>query len=215
MSKNIPKLIINSPYEEPAEHWLYNRDARTFSLEEGRRSAGYVIATPGSKAFDDPGIFMIIELVEKIRPRIKEWRERGYPGVTGITKRLLNHWFDPEERRERRFFFCQLEAMETLIWLIEAPVSERVGVDIPSDGGPFPRWCSKMATGTGKTILMAMLISWQVLNKVINSKDTRFSKNFLVIAPGLTVKSRLSVLTPYNQDNYYEEFNIISTWMMR
>ncbi len=211
----IDKLIINSPYEEPVKHWLYDRATRLFTLAEGRRPAGYVVATPDSKAFDDPGIFVEIKLVEKkIRPRVKKWRENGYPGVSGITKRLLNHWYDAEERKERRFFFCQLEAIETLIWLTEAPPSERIGIEIPPDGGQFPRWCSKMATGSGKTIIMAMIISWQVLNKINNSKDTRFSKNILVIAPGLTVKSRLAVLQPSALDNYYEEFNIIPPGLM-
>jgi type III restriction enzyme len=202
---NIDKLIINSPYEEPKEHWLYDRDTRTFSRALGRRPAGYVVATPDSQAFDDPGIFVPIALVEKIRPRIKTWRENDYPGVTGITKRLLKHWVDPEERKERRFFFCQLEAIETLIWLTEAPASDKVGIIevIPTDGGDFSRWCSKMATGSGKTIIMAMIISWHILNKIANKQDIRFSKNVLVVAPGLTVKSRLSVLNPNNKGNNY------------
>lgn len=211
---NIDKLIINSPFAEPAQHWHYDRERRTFEKREGRRPAGYVIATPNSRGFDDPGIFIEIALVEQIRPRVKAWRENGYPGVTGITRRLLAHWQDPEERRERRFFFCQLEAIETLIWLCEAPESERTGIDIPGDGGTFSRWCSKMATGTGKTILMAMVIAWQVLNKVANRQDTRFSQNALLIAPGLTVKSRLSVLHPSAPDNYYEAFNIVPVALM-
>ena len=193
----------------PQKHWHYDRENRSFNLEDGRRDAGYVIATPQSQAFDDPGIFIPIELVNKIRPRVEHWRDNGYAGVTGITKRLLEHWQDPEERKDRRFFFCQLEAIETLIWLVEAPDSEKVGIDIPSDGGNFVRWCCKMATGSGKTIVMAMLIAWQVLNKVSNSADKRFSKNIFVIAPGLTVKNRLSVLNPNAVGNYFEVFNII------
>lgn len=205
----IDKLIINSPYEEPQKYWEYIRDTREFVLQSGRRPAGYLVASESSKAFDDPGVFIEIALVNTIRPRIKEWRKQGYPGVSGITKRLLGHWNDPEERRDRRFFFCQLEAIETLIWLTEAPEADRTGIEIPGDGGDFIRWCSKMATGSGKTIVMSMLIAWQVLNKVTNAKDPRFSKNVLVVAPGLTVRSRLSVLNPFNEANYYEEFNII------
>ncbi len=212
--KSIDKLIINSPYKEPLTHWFYERETRTFYQKEGRRPAGYVVATPDSKAFDDPGQFIEIELVNKIRPRVKAWREAGYTGVSGITDRLLKHWKDPEERKDRRFFFCQLEAIETLIWLTEAPASEKVGIDIPSDGGEFIRWCCKMATGSGKTIIMAMIIAWNILNKVANSKDTRFSKNILVVAPGLTVRSRLSVLNPNNSDNYYEEFNVVPAGLM-
>lgn len=212
--KQIDKLIINSPYEEPEQYWEYIRDTREFVLQDGRRPAGYIVASESSRAFDDPGTFIEIELVNAIRPRIKKWREEGYPGVTGITKRLLAHWQEPEERKDRRFFFCQLEAIETLIWLTEAPVAGRTGIEIPGDGGQFSRWCSKMATGSGKTIIMAMLIAWQVLNKVANGKDTRFSKNVLVVAPGLTVKSRLSVLNPFDEENYYEEFNIVPSGLM-
>jgi type III restriction enzyme len=212
--KKIDKLIINSPYIEPQQYWEYIRDTREFLLQEGRRPAGYVVASESSKSFDDPGTFIEIELVNTIRPRIKKWREQGYPGVTGITKRLLQHWQDPEERKDRRFFFCQLEAIETLIWLTEAPEAEKTGIDIPSDGGDFTRWCNKMATGSGKTIVMCQLIAWNVLNKVANGKDPRFSKNVLVVAPGLTVRNRLSVLNPTDKDNYYEEFNIVPSGLM-
>jgi len=212
--KNIDKLIINSPYAVPEKYWEYIRDTREFLLKDGRRPAGYVVASESSKAFDDPGVFVEIALVNTIRPRIEKWREADYPGVTGITKRLLKHWQDPEERKDRRFFFCQMEAIETLIWLTEAPEAEKTGIVIPGDGGDFSRWCSKMATGTGKTIIMAMLIAWQVLNKVANSKDTRFSKNVLAVAPGLTVRSRLSVLEPASIGNYYEEFNIVPSSLM-
>lgn len=214
MAGNIDKLIINSPHQEPQQHWFYDRENTNFYIKEGRRPAGYVMATPNSKAFDDPGIFVEIETVNQIRPRVKAWREAGYPGVTGITKRLLDHWIDPEERKDRRFFFCQLEAIETLIWLTEAPTAEKVGIDIMGDGGAFERWCSKMATGSGKTIIMSMIIAWNFLNKVANPTDSRFSKYALVVAPGLTVKSRLQVLQPTNEENYYEEFNIVPSALM-
>jgi len=212
--KNIDKLIINSPNVEPQQYWEYIRDKREFILQSGRRPAGYVVASESSKSFDDPGIFVEIDLVNAIRPRVKKWREDGYPGVTGITKRLLNHWQDAEERKDRTFFFCQLEAIETLIWLTEAPDAVKTGIKIPSDGGCFSRWCNKMATGSGKTIVMSMLVAWNVLNKVANAKDPRFSKNVLVVAPGLTVRNRLSVLHPTNPKNYYEEFNIIPSGLM-
>ncbi len=207
-SKTIDQLIINSPYVEPREYWKYDRESRLFSRAPGRRPAGYVRASESSKAFDDPGIFVELPLPNKIRPRVKAWREAGYPGVSGITKRLLEHWYDPEQRENRRLFFCQLEAIETLIWLTEGPSSERVGIEIPGDGGPFDRICSKMATGSGKTIVMAMLIAWQILNKVTYPQDKRFSKNVFVVAPGLTVKNRLQVLIPGPKD-YYREFSLI------
>ncbi len=145
---------------------------------------------------------------------MKAWREAGYPGVTAITKRLLDHWYDPDERTDRRFFFCQLEAIETLIWLTEAPDADKVGIDVPQEGGAFPRVCAKMATGSGKTIVMAMMIAWHILNKVSNPQDARFSKHVFVVAPGLTVRSRLAVLEPSGSDNYYQEFNIVPTALM-
>ena len=209
MKSTIDQLIINSPYKEPSHYWSYDRETRSFTLKEGRRPAGYVIASENSKSFDDPGVFIEIPLVNTIRPRVRTWCEAGFPGVTGITKRLLEHWHNPEEREHRRFFFCQLEAIETLIWLTEAAESEKVGIEIPSDGGLFKRLCSKMATGSGKTIVMAMLIAWQVLNKVTYPHDTRFSRHIFVVAPGLTVKNRLQVLMPSGLGNYYEEFNIV------
>ncbi len=207
--QSIDQLIINKPYEEPEEYWSYNREKRTFSRQQGRRSAGYLIASGDSKTFDDPGVFVEIPLVNQIRPRVKAWREAGHPGVTSITKRLLDYWTDPEEFESRRFFFCQLEAVETLIWLTEAPDSEKAGIEIPSDGGEFQRLCAKMATGTGKTVVMAMAIAWHILNKAAYPQDTRFARNVLVVAPGLTVRSRLAVLEPSHPENYYEAFRIV------
>jgi len=210
----IDRLIINSPYEEPTRYWQYKRETRTFELLDGRRPAGYVVASSDSQAFDDPGIFVEIPLVNQIRERVKAWRESDYPGISSITKRLLEHWNDPEEFESRRFFFCQLEATETLIWLTEAPAAEKVGVEIPSDGGDLLRQCCKMATGSGKTVVMAMIIAWHILNKVAYPQDARFSKNVLVVAPGLTVKSRLEVLKPAAEGNYYEEFQIVPSALL-
>lgn len=208
-SAGITHLIINSPFEEPSSHWHYTRETRSFSREVGRRPAGYVTATPGARSFDDPGIFRELPLVNQIRPRIKAWSEGGYQGTSGITQKLLEHWKDPEQRDGRRFFFCQLEAIETLIWLVEAPAADKVGIEIPSDGGDFNRLCTKMATGSGKTIVMAMLIAWHILNKATYPQDRRFSKYVFVVAPGLTVRNRLEVLKPDSPGNYYELFNII------
>ncbi len=210
----IDRLIINSPYAEPLRHWRYERESRLFDLIDGRRPAGYVVASGESKAFDDPGIFVEIPLVNRIRPRVAAWREAGYPGVSSVTKRLLDHWRDPEMFEARRFFFCQLEAVETLIWLVEGPASERVGIDVPGDGGAFLRQCCKMATGSGKTIVMAMAIAWHILNKVAYPQDSRFTKHVLVVAPGLTVKSRLAVLEPAAIGNYYEEFDIVPSALL-
>ena len=204
----IENLIICSPYVRPSKHWSYNRDKRKFEMISGRRPAGFLIASQDSKVFDDPGVFREIELVNKIRQRVDDWRANGYPNVTGVTKQLLEFWND-ETKRQHQFFFCQLEAIETLIWFVEAHESEKQGITIPSDGGAFHRLLCKMATGSGKTIVMAMLIAWQVINKSTYPQDTRFSKRVLIMAPGLTVRSRLEVLFPSNEDNMYDEFNIV------
>ena len=139
-AKPAPRPSTSSSSTRPTtsrdEHWRYHRETRLFTREPERRKAGYVRASDTSRSFDDPGIFIELPLVNQIRPRVKAWREADYPGATGITKRLLQHWRDPEQRdSNRRFFFCQLEAIETLIWLAEAPASERVGIEIPGDGG--------------------------------------------------------------------------------
>jgi len=207
MATKIDKLIINSPYVEPDQHWFYNRETQEFHILPKRRPAGYVIATPNSQSFDDPGVFKEIDLANQIRDRVRRWQGDGRPGITGISKRLFEYW--TSEERERKFFYCQIEAIETLLFLNEAPDSYKVGVDIPTDGGPFPRWCSKMATGTGKTVVMAMLTAINIINKTTYTKDTRYSKNVLIVAPGLTVKSRLSVLQPSDDQNYYDAFDIV------
>src|SRR5688572_30413589 len=208
-------LIINNPYATPRRYWKYDRQRQSFDLADGRRPAGYTMATPGQSNPNDPGVFVPIELVNQIRPRVDAWREAGYAGVSATTRALLDHWNDKDQRdASKRFFFCQLEAIETLIWLTEAPAAERVGIDVPGDGGPFTRLCNKMATGSGKTIVMAMLIAWQVLNKAANNQDARFGKNVLIVAPGLTVRKRLEVLKPEGKDNYFELFNIVPDSLM-
>ncbi len=211
--QKLQHLIINSPYEKPDKHLKYDRNERKFHLVEGRRPAGYTIATEHSDKFDDPGFFVELPEVNKIRERVDMWRDAGYPGVTKVTKELLDYWKRPE--RDKRLFFCQLEAIETLIWFIEAPNVEKQGIKLEGAGGNIERLCSKMATGTGKTVVMAMLIAWQIINKVTYRQDTRFSKDILVISPGLTVRNRLQVLNPSAAEgsNYYQEFDLIPPGM--
>ena len=201
----IEQLIINSPYSEPLSYWKYNRDYERFDKVTGRRPAGYFIAKPNVKD-DDEGIFITLELVNKIRPRVKQWRESDWPGVTNTTRKLLSHWHDMS-MRAYPFFFCQLDAIETLIWLNET--REGQGMLIQDDGSKFRRLCTKLCTGGGKTIVMAMLIAWQVCNKVQDVRNTHYTKNILVVAPNLTVKKRLEVLRPGLNGNYYERFDVV------
>ncbi len=213
--KQIDKLILCSPYSEPHLHWNRDEQTQEFFQAAGRRPAGYTIANPKSKKGVVEGNVISLPLVNLIRKRIKEWEADKRPGITGVTKELLEHW-ETNEKEYRRFpfFFCQLEAIIAIIFMIEAPEHYKTGISIPTDGGEFIRWCSKMATGSGKTTVMAMLIAYNILNKVTYKQDVRFSKNILVVAPGLTVKSRLSVLQPANENNYYHEFNVVPTTLM-
>jgi len=209
----VQHLIINSPYEKPDKHLKYDRNERKFELVEGRRPAGYTKASEQSEKFDDPGFFVELPEVNKIRERVDKWRDSGYQGITKVTKELLDYWKKPD--RDRKLFFCQLEAIETLIWFIEAPPTEKQGIKLEGDGGNIERLCSKMATGTGKTVVMAMLIAWQIINKMTYRQDTRFSKDILVVSPGLTVRNRLQVLSPTASEgsNYYIEFDLIPSGM--
>ena len=215
MSKSIDQLIVNNPYLEPIKHWLYNREDQTFELKNGRRNAGYWKKSDQKLDESDFGEFIEIELVNRIRPRVKKWREENYPNVTPTTKRLLDFWRDKKQREQNQNpFFCQMEAVETAIWLTEAMDSEKQGIKIPSDGN-WIRECFKLATGTGKTVVMSMLITWHVLNKLSNPKDPRYSKNILIITPGITVKDRLSVLNPNKEDNFYKAFRIVDDEMWK
>lgn len=213
MAKVIDTLIVNKPYEEPKKYWKYIRETQEFELVNGRRASGYWKVTQRTdKNTDDPGEFVTIDIVNIIRPRVRKWREAGYPNCTGTTRKLLQYWSDMEQR-EQQFFFCQMEAVETAIWLTEAPDHEKQGIEIQGDGSEWLRLCLKLATGTGKTVVMAMLIAWQALNKIANPRDTRFSKYILIIAPGLTVKDRLQVLLPQRDDNFYQNFNVVDSVM--
>jgi type III restriction enzyme len=132
----------------------------------------------------------------------------------------LRHWNNPEREGKHRLFFCEREAAETVIWLIETPASSKTGIKIPKDVptdrssidrgyASLTRYCSKMATGSGKTVVMAMLIAWSVLNKVFNKQDRRFSDAVLIVCPNLTIKERLRVLYPSEEDNFYQQFNVV------
>lgn len=203
-------LIINSPYDPPRQYWEQARDGSLTIIAE-RRPAGYEI-------FDIRHNTRRLEplpLVNEIRVRVENWRNAGYPGVTSVTRTLLEHWYD-RTSRQYPFYFCQLEALETLIWWVEATAEFKQGIFIPGDGGAWERLCSKMATGSGKTTVMAMIITWQVLNALTYPKRNKdFSKAIFIVAPGLTVKERLHVLYPSSPDNYYDVFELCPSDALR
>jgi len=206
-------LIINSAFVEPQQYWAENPD-RTLRLQPNRRPAGYEIIDTRNNTRRP----VSIPLVDDIRQRVAFWRADEWPGVTAVTRELLTHWWDLDKvsRRQYRFYFCQLEAIETLIWTMEAQPEYRQGINVQGDGGAFERLCSKMATGSGKTTVMAMIITWQVLNALTYPKSrNKYSSAVFLVAPGLTVKSRLQVLMPGNPDNYYDSFDLCPSEAMR
>ena len=203
-------LIINSPYACPAQHWAQGR-AGALSLVESRREAGYeIFDIRNNTRRTEP-----LTLVNAIRERVDAWRVADYPGITSVTRTLLEHWHD-RTARDLPFYFCQLEAIETLIWWVEAPTEHKQGINVQGDGGAWERLCNKMATGSGKTAVMAMIVTWQVLNALTYPKRNRdFSRIVFVVAPGLTVKERLQVLYPGNPGNYYDEFGLCPSDALR
>lgn len=153
--------------------------------------------------------------MNRIRERVDAWRDAQWPGVTTVTRSLLEHWHD-RDARQLPFYFCQLEAIETLIWWVEAPADFKQGIFVPGDGGAWQRLCSKMATGSGKTTLMAMIITWQVLNAATYPRRNKdFARAVFIVAPGITVKERLQVLYPGNSANSYDEFGLCPSEAMR
>lgn len=219
--------ILNSPYTAPDRHFAMGPHGPTGEIETGRRRSESFIPIPASRKnkgaeqqeidFDPTGERIEEnQLINEIRYRVELWRARGYPGVTPISRKLLEHWAGGADVRDDRMLFCQREAAETAIYLVE--VSGRKGEpeirtrlerqnDLHNNG--LPRTALKMATGTGKTIVMAMLIAWQTINKVHSPRDTRFAKRFLVVAPGITIRDRLRVLLPSEPDNYYRQRDLI------
>ena len=204
-------LIISSPFEAPTHHWRRKSDSK-LELVDGRRPAGYEIFDTRNNTIRS----VELDLVNRIRERVDAWRAAGYPGVTSVTRQLLAHWQDEEISRQYAFYFCQLEAIETLIWHVEAPADYKQGIAIPGDGGAWERVCNKMATGSGKTTVMAMVITWQVLNALTYPKRTKdFSRAVFIVAPGLTVKERLQVLLPGHPENYYDAFALCPNEALR
>jgi type III restriction enzyme len=220
----IEKPVINSPFEEPTLHFRFSDEGITDEPVEGRRTSSYFVPIAKSKKqgakqlqFDTEWTQDRIEenkLVNDIRRRVALWRKGGYLGVTHATARLIVYWTDPN--REKKLFFCQVEALETAIYITE--VAKRYGdawienqlreANDTSNPG-LPRTALKMATGSGKTVVMAMLIAWHTLNKLANPQDARFSDTFLIVTPGITIRDRLRVLLPNDPENYYRLRDIV------
>ena len=235
--------ILNSPYDHPSRHWELDEAGQpTQQIIESRRQVKFITPIPKPKRqrgakqaaliFDEgKGLsteqqqYAHAEIINGVRRQIAQWRTIPDPSqwrVTPETGHLLRHW------RHHAFsgirpFFCQIEAVETAIWLAEvAPRMGRVGrsfldhlANANNDANPeLPRLALKLATGAGKTTVMAMLIAWQTINAVRHPQSRRFTRGFLVVTPGITIKDRLRVLQPHDPDSYYQSRELIPSDML-
>lgn len=172
--------IINSPYDEPGQHW-HIEEGKAPQKRPGRRPASYFLRVPegaarGRRAAgqaemfaeDAKGSEYLLTLANLLRQRVHEWRQRNYQGATKVTRELLDLWCAPD--RAQPLFYAQIEAVETVIFLVEGPPDLKQGIEVPLDApGPaakeagykaFQRHALKMATGSGKTTVMGMLAAW-------------------------------------------------------
>jgi type III restriction enzyme len=229
MSYEVDQPILNNPFDEPSRYWFI-RDNYDPELRESRRPSIVYPPREGNTQWDlgdvlkpstpeefAPGYEMT--LVNQLRGRIKDWRSQNYPGVTRTTLDLLRYW--NRDGREKRLFFTQKEAVETIIFLKEARKDLRQGISIPidqpinSDLKAFTRYACKMATGSGKTTVMGMLAAWSILNKVNDRSDTRFSDIILIVCPNVTIKSRLQELDPNNGEaSLYRAHDLVPPHLM-
>jgi len=224
--------ILNSPYECPKRHWELDAQGQpTQQISESRRRAEFITPIPKPKkrkAVAEQPSFVFDEgqglstqeqqydptsIINEVRGHVDRWRALAKASewqVTPETARLLQHWRH-HPFNDVRPFFCQLEAVETAIWLFEVAPESKAGRRIlehlaaaSKDANPeILRFALKLATGAGKTTVMAMLIAWQTINAVRHPGSKRFTRGFLVVAPGLTIKDRLRVLQPNDPDSYY------------
>jgi type III restriction enzyme len=226
----IENPILNSPYIEPKRHFRFSEEGITNEIIEERRKSAYFIPVPRSKKkaglqplFKTEWTEDRIEenkLINNIRERVSLWRAKGRPYTSRITSQLIDYWTRPE--REKKLFFCQIEALETIIYIVEAAaklgdhwIEQKLKEENETSNPLLYRMAFKMATGSGKTLVMAMLIAWHALNKFANPQDARFSDAFLLVTPGITIRDRLRVLLPNDPDNYYKKHDILSTeWQL-
>ena len=208
--------ILNCPYEEPCQHYATDEQG---ALDYARIIAGRRIFAPEIQSIPvkqgpQEKLFEINDFsaqfgthpVNLIRKEVAAWRSAGYPNTTRITRDLLTFWFmNPDRHAEMKLFFAQREALETTVWLNEVAERSNPGQHIlnclrqgqadNSNGGPvLPRIAFKMATGTGKTVVMAMQILYHFFNRQEYRNDTRFVDYFLLVTPGVTIRNRLGVL---------------------
>lgn len=222
----VPQPILNSPFEEPKEHW-HIVEGEEPEQRPGRRPAMYFYRDPKVKPEKEygtvAGTAIELKLVNRIREQVRRWRSESYPGVTRTTLELLQWW--RRDGREQRLFFAQLDAVETIIFLCEARTDFRQGIEIPQEelSGDkrtqgfvgFRRYASKMATGSGKTTVMGMLAAWSILNKVNDRSDARFSDVVLVVCPNVTIKSRLRELHPeIGEASLYRTRDLVPSHLM-
>ncbi len=235
--------ILNSPYEYPGRHWELDADGQpTGQIIEERRKAKFITPIPKPKkhkrrggqermVFDEgAGVSTAKQqydptpIIDELRRRVDHWRAIGNPsswGVTPETARLLQHWRHHEFTGVRPFF-CQIEAAETAIWLTEVAPNEAQSkrflehlANANNDANPeLMRLALKLATGAGKTTVMAMLIAWQTVNAVRRPQSKRFTRGFLVVTPGITIKDRLRVLQPNDPDSYYASRELVPADML-
>lgn len=208
--------IINSPYEEPKQHWRIE-EGKAPVKQSGRRPASYFLRVPeragrGRRTAGQGEMFeedlkgneYLLDLANLLRQRVQEWRDRSYQGATKVTRELIDLW--RSEHRSQPLFYAQLEAAETAIFLIEGPPDLLQGIDVPLDEpGPtakeagykaFQRYALKMATGSGKTTVMGMLAAWSILNKVADPQNAAYSDTVLIVCPNVTIRDRLQELNP-------------------
>jgi type III restriction enzyme len=219
----IENPVINSAFVEPSRHFKFSDDGITDEIVGPRRTSAYFvpIAQPKKKGkqliFDTEWTQDRVkenEFINRVRGRTDLWRRGGHKNVTKTTRLLLDHWTAAD--RERRLFFCQIEALETAIYLAECATKfgdnwiENTLRDANAGANAeLYRIAVKMATGSGKTVVMAMLIAWQALNKFANPQDARFSDTFLIVTPSITIRDRLRVLLPNDPDNYYRKMDVV------
>ena len=225
----IDNPILNSPFREPARHFRFDDDGITNETAEGRRRSTYFIPIPkprmkGGAQLSLPGDWVAERMtdndfINRVREHVSAWRSARYTGITAVTRDLLAYWTDPT--REKPLFFCQIEALETAIFLAEVAghrqpwIENKLREDSQARNPGLYRIAFKMATGSGKTVVMAMLIAWQALNKLANPQDKRFSDTFLIVTPGITIRDRLQVLRPNLAGNYYQERDLLTPDQLR